>query len=237
MDRDTGLSGSFTASATSDSAGYFEVQVPMPGTLLTYDVTVTPTTRDEHATLLTTQEVSRIPDGGGCVMGHIFELPPRAAVGGQVFSPVPEEVPNVTVEGLPRELPLGGMSRNQIVARPADAVTDAEGRYALRLDVGVYDILVKPPDGSRYPWHVTDFEYAIDDPTNPTGLDFTLDHQLEPPVTMSGVLRDPEGTPVAAAEVLAFGIVQTEEGDRAVPIARTTTGPDGRYLLLLPPSF
>jgi hypothetical protein len=163
-------------------------------------------------------------------MGQVFVLPQRARIAGDVRTRMEQPVAGATVEatalGRDEETEASAARYN----RSADTVTDALGRFDLGLDVGSYDITVRPPPEAGFPWLVA--------PDRRIG--FTAGHlrdrfEFGAPVVVTGQLLDAVGAPVSGAELTAHGLLGDDGAARTVELGRATTDANGRYMLLLPP--
>ena len=236
FDETTGVTGSFRATAASDSDGRYGVRL-VPGT---YDVIVTPPdevpTADGDGTMPSPYGVVveqgieiRLPAMGGELVGQTFEVPARASVGGQVLTSTGEQVTGATVQAIALGRP--GATAAAQYNRSGDATTDATGQFTMRLDFGTYDIAIKPAPESGFSWLVRPGQsFASTEPITPP-------YELAAPVPVSGavVRADSTAPTVAGAEVRAWALIEEEDGTtRAVQIGRTMTREDGTYTLLLP---
>jgi len=230
MDAETGVVGTIDTTVTADTAGHFEAHL-LPGT---YDIVLTPVGRTDVAVLAPDPVTISPPMGTDCLMGQTFVLPQRATLGGQVRTADGRMMVGATVQALAlnREATMDAFSGGRF-NRTSEAVTDATGRYGLRLDLGTYDIVVKPPTDSGFPWIVAGAQEF-----GTTGALLARDFEFAAPVALTGTVLDDAGMPVAAAEVSAFGILEDAGGTvRSVPIGRAVTDSAGRYTVLLPPSL
>lgn len=243
VDDTTGAVGSFRTSTNADQDGRFEVQL-LAGS---YDIIITPSQSDAvQSGLSVLREERRIdpdrPDGLRPeepipVLGQLFQLPCRTAFGGVVKTTTGVGMINATVRGNARGSDLGGTLPSVArYARTDTSLTDQEGRFSLDLDVGVYDIVVEPPEETNYPWRVVP-DQAIGGSATPLA-DL---YELEAPVTLTGIVSfDAGGSPIVVAngELRAYAVIEAADGTtRAVQIGRTTTDEQGHYTLLLPPSL
>lgn len=236
FDDTTGVTSSFKTTATTDRAGVFEVDI-FPGT---YDIVVTPppemrevgsdgTVPSQLGVLFETLRILA-PATGEELVGQTFELPRRARLGGTVQTSDERPIPGATVQAL--ALNRMGESRAAPYNRSGETVTDATGQFTLPLDLGAYDVIIKPPAGSNFPWRVA--------PAMVFGSSVVVQNTFEigAPVPLNGVVIGPgdDASGMAGAEVQAFAIVEEEGGAvRAIPVARTMSREDGSYTLLLPP--
>lgn len=184
------------------------------------------------------QEMVRTQPDGGSQEGQIFQLTRAKAFKGVVLSPQLRAMPGVTVTanalGLQRDLDT--VARYN---RTAAQQTDKRGGFELAVDLGYYDLLAVPPEGSGYAWVLKD-NRRIGAESDPT---ITPLSALAPqvPVVTYGVLQTEDDKPVAGARVEAFAIVDNLDpdrpGQRAVRIASTVSNADGKFELLLPQSI
>ena len=94
---------------------------------------------------------------------------------------------------------------------------------------GVYDLAVKPPAGSGFPWFLSELEIGA------TTGSYTRNVVFEAPVPVSGTLRDVDELPIEGAEIRAYAIIDVPDlGQRSIEVARATSAADGSYMLLLP---
>jgi hypothetical protein len=122
----------------------------------------------------------------------------------------------------------------------ATAVTDANGGFALALDLGHFDVFVRPPGDTGLPWLVEP-RLFIDD--SPDLGELRISH----PIVLVGQVVTPEEqpSPIAGAIIRAWlplADAYTSDGEgptfsTAIQIGETTADSQGRYRLLLPPSI
>jgi hypothetical protein len=117
--------------------------------------------------------------------------------------------------------------------------TSYDGNARLAIDVGFYDLMATPPEGSGYAW-VLGYNRRIApseqvDPNKVELREYKLRPQL--PVLVSGSAVTAARRPVAAANVDAYALVPDLAGgpDRAVRIAHSTTDREGKFTLQMPP--
>ncbi|MBX3251372.1 MAG: carboxypeptidase regulatory-like domain-containing protein [Myxococcales bacterium] len=224
FDAETGLAGTFRATAETDATG----EVLLDLLAGTYEAVVTPAD-GAHAVVALDGLRIQPPVTGGVLQGQLFVVPERARFGGSLFTPSGEPVVGLTVEAValgaaadPGE--LGSVARHN---RSTEALLDETGRFELRLDVGTYDVFIKPPPESRYPWLVAPARQI-----GSTDLVLADRFDLEAPRPLRGEVVTPEGAPLANAEVRAFG--RAAGTGRYLELGRARTDAEGRYLLLLP---
>jgi len=230
FDDTTGVTGSFETTVTTDSRGRFEAEI-FPGT---YEAVIIPPASAAPDVGVLAEPELRIerPASGDTLMGQLFQLPERAVLGGEVGTPDMRAMPGATVSAL--ALGRAGETPAARYNRSSDTVTDATGLFSLRLDFGTYDVHVKPPSESGFPWVV--------DPGVVLGSSATVrdNFEISAPVPLRGYVMQGEGehvVPVAGAEIRAWGILEGDGASRAVQIGRATAGEDGSYTLLLPARF
>jgi hypothetical protein len=237
FDDRTRVAGSYRMTAVSETQegtepGRFEVTL-LPGT---YEVVVEPAGQPELGVAVETVRIARPVGGGDTLRGQVFEVPPRARAGGRVVvaeaEGEAEGVEGVVVQARARPWARGvALPAAAAYNRDSDALTDATGRFDLRLDVGVYDLLVKPPPESGFPWSVRP-DLTIGSTEGAVAETFELD----PPVPLSGTVRSPTGAPSAGAELQVYAIIESEGGGvRALPVGEARTDGEGRFRLMLPP--
>ncbi|GAC1365397.1 MAG: hypothetical protein NVSMB47_16760 [Polyangiales bacterium] len=104
------------------------------------------------------------------------------------------------------------------------------------LDPGWYDVIARIPEASGYPWVVRK-RVRVDRATTTAPSIDLHDLRVSPPVLLSGMVRDPNGDPVARATIHARALLLGADKVTALgapEVAETTTGEDGRYQLLVP---
>ncbi|MDQ3033504.1 MAG: hypothetical protein M3Y87_13880 [Myxococcota bacterium] len=165
--------------------------------------------------------------------GHVFAMPARPRLGGVVQRSADEPMIDARVRAVPLHIPLpltSGERGAWRLNRPGETITDPYGNFRLPLDVGVYDLIAEPPEGSGYPWVVRP-AFAM------AAREWTEVLDVRHPVVVRGHASFDEGGEIAGAEITAYAIVGEPGAERAVPIARATSESDGSFLLLLPPQL
>jgi hypothetical protein len=114
----------------------------------------------------------------------------------------------------------------EVLAAPASVTTGLDGSYRLLLDPGRYRFEYEPPMGSGAAFSV-DSDVLVDK---------SLQRVVKLPggVLATGIVRSPAGDPVASCEVRAFD--NPTEGKTPQLRARSRTGMDGRFSIVLPRS-
>lgn len=229
LDVRTGATGIFrTTPVTTGVDGTFEVLL-VPGT---YEVVVRPPSTESAAGLGVYAASLTLSDTAGDVLaGQAFELPPRFTYSGSVSTESGRRLAGATVQASARGLdPTGGLELAMRFNRTSTTSSDDTGSFTMPLDRGVYDLTVKPPVGSGFPWMlVKDVEIHA------TVGSFLREVVFEAPVPMSGTLRGALDQPIEGAEIRAYAIIDAPDiGQRSVEVARATSAADGSYVLLLP---
>lgn len=224
FDAETGLAGTFRATAETDASG----EVLLDLLAGTYEAVVTPAD-GTHAVVALDGLRIQPPVTGGVLQGQLFVVPERARFGGTLFTPSGEPVSGLTVEAVAlgaaaEASEIGNVARHN---RSTEAYLDETGRFELRLDVGTYDLFIKPPPESRFPWVV-----APNRQIGSSDLVLADRFDLEAPRPLRGSVTTPEGAPLPNAKVRAFG--RMPGTGRYMELGRARADAEGRYQLLLP---
>jgi hypothetical protein len=233
----------YTATADTDSQGMAKLTlVPAPtlGSNLTYKVTVQSPARSPFASLQSELQVG--PSDG---LLSTIAPPLRAQVSGRLLNANGEAVANAQVIAQP--IPSSGPPRSPVDAMVADSntptqtTTDAEGRFALRLDGGDYDLDFVPISGTAP-------RASLDNRRVSTTNQDLGDLKLPRPTLGKFMVNGPTGSPAAQAKVrifqqpdtsprFGFACVQNLPCSRAAKLrAEGFTDSKGRMQLLLPES-
>ena len=226
-----GTVATYQAVGTTDALGNVTVDlIPADSGNRAYTVTVTP---DAASTFgASSQQVSVGPQGG---FGGSITLQLRPQLSGSVYGPDDTAVRGLMV--VPSQATVAatiGPSPYATSTAPPQTVADADGRFALRLDAGVWDIGLIPPPESMLPrlWM--------------TGTDVEQDTDfgaivLPRGVLVRGVLHDPSGNPLGLANVrlytVAAGNAACSDASCLAPPrlrAEGSSGTDGQVGLILP---
>ncbi|MEM9189616.1 MAG: carboxypeptidase-like regulatory domain-containing protein [Myxococcota bacterium] len=229
LEEDTNIAGSFQATTFTDANGDFEIDV-LPGM---YDIVVTPPVDEPRLGVRLTEGIMiRKPRDSNVLQGQSFEVPDRVAVGGTVRGDR-RQMTNVEVraDALP-ELALVDMPASQF-NRDGDALTDASGLFTIPLDVGRYDLSVRPDPESGFPWVVRS-GFAVQQNSRVIQMDFTA----SAPVIMRGRVTDAGNQTLPGAMVRAWVMAEGAEGTmRRVLAGEVEADEEGSYTLLLPPQL
>ncbi len=212
-----GLQGSFSGSAKTNDDGSFGAEL-LPGL---YAITVTPPedVENDWGVLVTESLVGEevpAPDP--------FVLPSRFALLGSVRTFDQQAAVGVTVLARARaSAELSAPHRSQ------ETVAGDDGQFAMQLDLGFYDVHVKTPAASGYPWLV--------EPGLRVARDVDRGYELVPPVPIEGVVETTDGTRVPGATIRAYVLVEDEVATRQVQVGETRSDDLGNYRLLIAPGL
>lgn len=242
------LSGNASPNATfgilvnTDKNGEFSTELP-PGK---YQVTAYPSV-DPLKAITKDDELWEIdPMEPGCFCGKSITVGDKSTVESAVMLPNGDPLFNGTATVFPPPEPQQSYLLSRLVANtPLTQVESTPlgpfGQFTLHADPGsLVDLRVHLPKESRFPWLVRSGVKvnADQDGTQGTTLEpLTLSY----PVMLQGLVRDPStNQPLADATVRAWLPVNTtgeNTSSAVIQIADGTTGPDGRYTLLVGPSI
>jgi hypothetical protein len=213
-----GLEGTFSGSATTNEDGSFGAE------LLTgfYSITVTPP--EDIANNWGIHYADADVGEEGTEIGTLV-VPSQIGLSGSASTFSDEAAPGVTV--LARARPAADLSS---VHRSQEVVSDDLGDFAMSVDIGVYDVQVKLPAESGFPWLV--------DPELQMSLqegDRRREYRLRPPVAVDGVIRNSDGETVPNALVRGYFFHQRSGETRPLQVAEAVSGEDGSYRLLIAP--
>ncbi len=214
-------------SAAETTAGQFTVTLP-PGE---YKVRAVPSASDGLAITDTPLVVN--PGAMGCQCGQTFSLDAQPIFGGRVKTPDGAPFTATTVGVVASQIPARSYLEQThllppIPVRQVLSTTDGSGSFSLQVDQGVANVTVQPDPATSFPWFVQ------------TGVSLdmeTVTLDVTSPAILVGTITDPDGNPVADAEVDAWYAVRDPSlAGTAVQIATTSTDANGNYTLILPSS-
>jgi hypothetical protein len=211
-----GLQGSFSGSAKTNEDGSFLLAL-LPGF---YAVTVTPPDDAQSAWGTLTSE-ALVGQGLGA---EDLTLPSQFQLFGTVRTYKEEVAVGVAVSARARQDPeIASMHRSE------EAVSDASGRFSMRMDLGLYDVHVKVPSETGYGWLVEP-ALIMDD-------DLTRIYRLVPPIPIEGVVQASDGTVVPDVSIRAYVLTNDGAPSRTIQVAETVSDEEGNYRLLISPSL
>lgn len=243
-----GVLASFTRRVETRAGGAFQVDL-LPGK---YTVRTAPEgpTREGEVPFALAETVWEIAPSPSLQAGRAIEVSPAIALSGRVVVPtgradgargatVSAEVSPTTTESdvLGRSLDAW-----PVVPRATSAlITKVTGAFLLHADAGVFDLSVRPPDGSGFPWYVAPRlnvgpKGAPIRDLSPLQLPLPVRYEVRGEVTGSGgdrltgallrayVLLDEDGTPTA----------EQKSARALLPVAETRFDDTASATLLVP---
>jgi hypothetical protein len=123
------------------------------------------------------------------------------------------------------------------IAITQEKTTGKTWNVSAALDPGAYDIVVRTPEASGYPWVVLPAVEVAPAPKLDLGV-----VKAAAPVIFAGRLLDPSGQPVPRALLRARALIADKTDPKkpplgAVLVAETRTGEDGSYRVVVPSDF
>ncbi len=220
----------------TDEFGHFEAALP-PGI---YQIIARPH-KEGLALGLTTWDIAQ---GTDCFCGNSVMVPAATTLAGSVTTPS-GELADVEVRLTPAAtgaLPyLGTVSTTEVQPRPASALSQ-NGQFQMSVDPGLFDLSIVAPSGSGYPWLVRPNQPISGSQAGGAPTVVSLEpFELQNPVLVRGLVRDPDGLALPGATIRAWIAVGESENSQlassAVQIAEAVADQSGAYVLLLPPSI
>ncbi len=234
--QDASASFATTATATYDAAvreWSFSTQVAEGE----YDVVVTPAT-GSGCGVFAERRTIQAPATSNATAAALLQLQTMSSLAGRVrasgqATPVPGA--SVVANALGLRDAIAFEAADDTVTRynrSQQTTTDDAGEFTLPIDVGAYDVLIKPPAESGFAWHV------MRDVNVGARTDTPFDREIDmaAPVVLRGVLRAASMAAVMdGATIRAYTTTDdAERGQRALPIGVATADGDGGFMLLLP---
>jgi len=172
-----------------------------------------------------------------------LKLPETAFVSGTVMTTRLQPVPGAIIQAqaLGQELDeVPGVTRFN---RSSQTTTDDAGTFKLPVDLGSYDIFVKLPEGSGFPWHLF---HGIQ--IGGRDKEYYRDIILDSPIPVLGALCydeycDDDSVRVPGAElentmVRAYRQIEDDSGNaRYIAVGTATADGQGHFKLLLAPTL
>lgn len=206
-----------------------------------YDIVVTPAA-SMHCALFAEHRLIKPPTDEANASGMQLLLPnPQYVMGAlQTVETAPLKGAGVDGIALGRTGTVGFSDTDDRVTRfnrSQQTTSDGQGSFKLLVDFGSYDIVIKPPAGSGFPWQIR-YDVEIGDQATTEVLPARI--SMVPPVALEGTLRSAgsaadsrlDGATIDAYALVSDGL----DGRRAINIGKTTANADRHFLLLLPPS-
>jgi hypothetical protein len=218
--------------ADTDDAGRIRVGL-VPGT---YAVTIVPPSSEMGIFF---GEWTVDDDAGGNGIG--FQLPRQPKVSGEVRAPTGVVVPLAPAVAAP-SLDAGTSYLDAVLLPPVlqprrvSGNVDAEGRFELSLDPGIFDLAIETNAARGFPWLVVPSLLVL--PADQTPVLQLGERSLAYPAIVEGTL-DIAGRGVPYAIVRAWVEVPSADAatSRYVAVGETTTDELGGFFLPLPPTL
>lgn len=224
---------SLTTSVSTSSVGTFTATL-LPGI---YDLDITPPGSGPDLQIVTdTVEVSET------VSGVVYDVFASTVFSGQVRTQAGAAVGGAQVQAIAiRPTATTSDITDFGSNRSVEGKTEPEGTFALPVESGPYDVVVRPPGGSDLPWIV-----LLDAPISSPNNDGAFDLVFSASSRISGVVsqQNDEGVtePVGGAVIRVRAIIEERvtsaagqyESARIVPVGEGTTDEDGSYIVNLP---
>lgn len=222
----------FIDSLDTSEQGVFTASLPSGE----YDLRATPV---DNGLAITTNHFG-IKGGSTCFCGQQFLLAPKVSLSGAVKTPTGEPVVGAVGAVQPAlTKPSAYLTATHelatLAARDVPLETANDGTFSLLVDPGAADLVIQMDPASGYPWLVR----PRVSPTADAELGALV---ITNPALLSGTVRDPNGVPVANAEVNAWFPVRDPRAPEGlagvvVKIATTQTDESGNYKLVMPSSI
>lgn len=225
-----GVTASYAVTVPTDERGAYATSL-LPGT---YRVVAIPDPALPWAITETTWEIGESPErqAGRALVVHAKPgLLGRVRVGHSGEKLVGATVNAVaSVAANPHSVLDAALGKTPALPRASSNTTDADGLAPLELDPGLYDLFVRPKEGSNLPWFVQ--PRTLVPPPAPGARTAVVDLPVPLPILLGGRAYDIDGTPLPNAIVRAYARLGATS--TVVQVAETHTARDGRYKLLLP---
>jgi hypothetical protein len=224
--------------STLDAHGSYRVTLPQGSYTVTIDPTGFPSGSAKSIVRAQFPPVNACPAPGDLTGQLLTPLSPATATGSvQVSDGRP--LAGATVNFAPAAFLLTDPSAPAAVDWPRSfqVATDVHGKFSVQVDPGLYDVTVRPVDGTKFPWIV---DTALDFPRPLRAPPLTL--SVPAPSLLSLMIEDPTGNPLTQTIVRAYAFApctpaQTEQcNDVAVQIGEALTDATGTFEMFLTPT-
>lgn len=235
-----GLIAQFQAVSTSDEQGQFEIEL-VPGS---YRVTAVPKDGAAYAVQTSTWTVASTPADQS---GRLVTIPASASLTGVVRRQNQNQpLANATILAVPSHFGKRPTFLDKLLGR-AEAtgvrsqmgMTGEDGSFDLALDPAVYDVTVRPPEDSGYPWAVLPNTSIEKEGHSLTSIEIGNPVAYSGRVTVPGLTPESPRVAMPGALLRFFALVgdtadPTAPVVSAIEIGQTRVDSSGRYRLLLP---
>jgi hypothetical protein len=221
--------------ADTDANGIFRVDLP-PGDYRIFARPISDTTK------ATAETGFKLPEGSGCFCGQSIIIPSTGTLRGSVHGPAGESMDGAEIFAVPATTdPTTYLGRvlgpDPLLPRQA-STTLVSDVFAFGADPGEFNFSVRPPRGSVYPWFVL---WRLGVPSVYSAPITDLGPRtVSYPAVLQGVVRDGSNAPLGDTMVRAWlPVADSSAPDKVagvIQIGETRSGPDGAYVLPLPPS-
>ncbi len=230
-----GTIAAFERVVETDEGGQFTVDL-LPGT---YRVVAFPPV---GSGLSPTEAIWRISANQDVQAGRVVELAWNANIHARVLGPASGVISGAAVQATAASAEIAAtgilervLGRASYAPMADGAVTDAEGRFSVVADRGVFDLAVRPGAGSGFSWLVLPS-------VNAKGPEAALgDVGLPLPVVYSGFVSTAVASGASSALLRAYAYVtgttltnDPAEATAVIQVAESRVDPDGSFQLMIP---
>jgi hypothetical protein len=207
-----------------------------------YEIVVTPPS-SMQCSLFAERRLIKAPSEEVKAVGTALELPATNYLSGYLQTMEPAPLKGASIEGIALGRNLGDAlsatdPRITRFNRSRQTTSNAQGSFELPVDFGSYDIVIKPPASSGFPWQIRHDMEILQAETGDDEFPTTI--EMVSPVSLEGMLRysgKPQDARVDGAAVEVYALVPDgADGRRAISIGKATADADGNFTILLPPS-
>ncbi len=233
---DAGVFASYQTTVYPDADGLIDVDLP-PGKYRVRGEPALWTGPADGEPLAAAETIWDIPADVPIQFGKVLELPPPVKVLGR------SQVPGAQVRAVPSRLPWSAFQsafgQAPLYPRPSSGLVDDEGRFALSVEPGRFDVTVEAPEALGFGWYVRPGADVGD-----RDLDLSVADLKRPSVLTGRVTLAASGgtRPLASAAINAYAYLNKdrqytrdpEQAVSVVQVAATRANDDGAFRLLLP---